>query len=96
MVFGMVLCRVMWPNQENLRRFTFLPTRALVFQQGSPPVVSHIRLSCVQYTKYRRANFVSNVPTLACVEEDGYSECSAEFKPGFEADVSALPDGVKS
>ena len=32
---------------------------------------------------------------LASVEEDGYSECLVEFKLGLEADVSALPDGVK-
>ena len=35
-------------------------------------------------------------PALASVEEDGYSKCSVEFKLGVEADVSALPDGVKS
>ena len=34
-------------------------------------------------------------PALASVEEDGYSECSVEFKYGFEADASTLPDGVK-
>ena len=33
-------------------------------------------------------------PALASVEEDGYSECSVEFKLGFEADVCALPDDV--
>ena len=35
-------------------------------------------------------------PALSSVEEDGYSKCSVEHKLGFEADVSALPDGVKS
>ena len=35
-------------------------------------------------------------PALAYVEEDGYSEGSVELKLGLQADVSALPDGVKS
>ena len=35
-------------------------------------------------------------PALAYVEEDGYSECSVQLKLRFEADVSALSNGVKS
>ena len=35
-------------------------------------------------------------PALASVEEDGYSKCYVEFKLGFEADVSALTDVIKS
>ena len=35
-------------------------------------------------------------PALASLQEDGYSKCYVKFKLGFEADVSALPDGVKS
>ena len=35
-------------------------------------------------------------PALASVEEDGHSECSVELELCFEADVSALPYGVKS
>ena len=41
-------------------------------------------------------DFLYLLSALATVEGDGCSECSVEFKLGFEADVSALPDGVKS
>ena len=33
-------------------------------------------------------------PAIASVEEDGYSECTAELELGLETDVSALPDVV--
>ena len=35
-------------------------------------------------------------PALVYVEEAEYSECCVEFNVGLQADVSALPDGVKS
>ena len=40
--------------------------------------------------------FCCQSPALASIEEDGYNECSVKFKLGLEADVSALPGGVKS
>ena len=50
MVFAMVLCRVMWPNQDSLRRFT-VANRGSCFPARSPLVVSHSHLSCVRYAK---------------------------------------------
>ena len=79
---------------------------ALAFHQGSPLVVSHIRLLYVQSTKCEESPeafrfkcvYVSlclccQGPAIASVEEVGYSECSVEL--GLEADVSALLDDVK-
>ena len=40
--------------------------------------------------------FCYQSPALTSVDEDGYSECFVQLKLRFEADVSALPDGVKS
>ena len=45
-------------------------------------------------------HFVSNTCCqsliLASVEKDRHSECPVELELGLEAEVSALPDGVKS
>ena len=77
-------------------------------EMGSTRCLTHSFVLCSVYEIRSRLlkHFVPNVctrlslccqsPALASTEEDGYSKCSAEFKLGFEANVSALPDVVKS
>ena len=107
-VFAMVLCRVMWPNQESLRRFTVanrgscFPATEFTCCLTYPCVlcsVYEMRRSCLKY-------FVSNAYKLLSVsavrvqlshpyKEGWIQQMSADFKLGFEGDVSTLPDGVK-
>ena len=108
MVFAMMLCRVVWRNWESLHRFT-VANKGSCFPAGIH-LLSHIfvclvfslrnteespeafRFKCL----YTSLCLYCQSPAFASVEVDRYSELSVESKLGFEADVSALPDGVKS
>ena len=59
-VFFLQWCCVEWCGQTRRACVVLLlPTGALAFQRGSPLVVSHIRLSCVQCTKCTKCGGVS-------------------------------------
>ena len=107
MIFEMVLCRVIWPGE--LSSFHCCQQGLLLSSEGIH-LLSHIFICFVFSIRnteetaeafhfkclYAFLCICCQGPALASLEEDGYSECSVELQLDLEADVSALPDDVRS
>ena len=78
MVFEMVVCRVIWPSQENYRRFT-VDNKAVAFQQGNPLAVSHIRSFCARCKTCGGTSWSTSFEIFVCVYLFLLSESSSRI-----------------
>ena len=69
--FAMVLCRVMWPNQESLRCFTIANKGFCFPARESTGCLTYSCVSCLVYEMRRSLlkHFVSDCCTLSLLSE---------------------------